>query len=252
MIIDKLLPDPETITEKYGRLCKQEDAAGTIQKIRHGVRQTYLLLLFLFLLSFGTGVYRKLTDNGENMDIIAIAFLFATLFFIVYKKRYSAIDKEIRKTKEAIIDDFPEFIDKLILLLNAGMVTEAALKKIAFDYEKFREITGRRPRPLYEGLSEVNTRMQKTNSTLQRELSALAVRSGVRELLRFSAIVDDNLNKGSGLVEKLEGEGELLWMARKKRAEEKARVADTKLSFPLMLLLLSVMLITTAPMLLTI
>ncbi|MFA5634352.1 MAG: type II secretion system F family protein [Anaerovoracaceae bacterium] len=250
MIINKLLPDPETITEKYGRLCKQEDAAGTIQKIRNNIRQTYLLLLFLFLLSLGTGIYRKLTNNGENMDLIATAFLFATLFFIIYKKRYSAIDKQIRKTKEAIIDDFPEFIDKLILLLNAGMVTEAALKKITFDYEKFREITGKRP--LYEGLSDVNNRMQKTNSTFQRELSAFAVRSGVRELLRFSAIVDDNLNKGSGLVEKLEGEGELLWMARKKRAEEKARVAETKLSFPLMLLLLSVMLITTAPMLLTI
>ncbi len=250
MIVDKLMPDPETITEKYGRLYKQEDSSGTVKKIRHSVGQAYLLLLLLFLLSFGTGTYRSLTVNGESADLIAIAFLFFALFLLVYKKRYSVIDREIRKTKESIIDDFPEFIDKLILLLNTGMVTEAALKKIVFDYEKFRDITG--SRALYEGLSDMNNRMQKTNSTLQRELSAFAVKSGVRELLRFSAILEDNLNKGSGPVEKLEGEGQLLWMARKKRAEEKARVAETKLSFPLMLLLLSVMLITTAPMLLSI
>ncbi|MDI9494554.1 MAG: bacterial type II secretion system protein F domain protein, partial [Bacillota bacterium] len=62
---------------------------------------------------------------------------------------------------------------------------------------------------------------------------------------------EDNINKGSSLAEKLEAEGTLLWMDRKKRAEERARLAETKLSFPLMLLLLSLMIITTAPILLS-
>ena len=250
MNINQLLPDTDMIIEKYEKIYRQEDAVKMIKQMRYRVGQSYLLLLFLFLLSIGTCIWRIHTESGQSMDLISITILYIALFLAVYKKRYSAAEKQIRKMKEAIIEDLPEFIDKLILLLNAGMVTEAALKKITADYEKHRDITGRRA--LYEGLSDMNNRMQKTNTTLQRELCALAVRSGIRELLRFSAIIEDNLNKGSGLVEKLESEGELLWMGRKKSAEERARMIETKLALPLMLLLLSVLLITTSPMLLCI
>ena len=43
---------------------------------------------------------------------------------------------------------------------------------------------------------------------------------------------------------------ELLWFSRKKRAAEKGRLAETKLTFPLMLLLLALVMVTTAPALL--
>ncbi len=248
MDVKKLLPDPELSIEKYGRLYKFEDVIKETQKNRRQTGMAYLLLTFLFLLSAGTILCRNFQGNNGEADLIAITLLFGALFFLVYRTRYSRIEKQVRKTREAIIEDVPEFIDKVVLLLNAGMVTEAALIKIAEDYERSLEVTGRRA--LYDGLSGTVTRIRATNSLLQRELSEFAVRSGVRELMRFSAIVEDNLNKGSSLVEKLEGEGALLWMGRKKRAEERARLAETKLSLPLMLLLTSLILVTTAPMLL--
>ena len=36
-----------------------------------------------------------------------------------------------------MIQRFPDFVDKLVLLLNAGMVTDTALG-ISFDYERYR------------------------------------------------------------------------------------------------------------------
>jgi tight adherence protein C len=249
MDIKRLLPDPEIAMGKYDKLYNSEDAKKQIKKYRRRIAQAYLLIGALFLVSFCTFLFQSFHGEGNGLDLAAIVLLFTTLLFTVYRKRYSWVEKQIKRTQESIIEDFPEFIDKLILLLNAGMVTEAALRKISSDYEKSRELVSRRA--LYEGFSDLIKRAQQTNSTLQRELAEYAVKSQVRELLRFSAIVEDNLNKGSSLAEKLEGEGTLLWMERKKRAEERARLAETKLSLPLMLLLLSLMVITTAPILLS-
>ena len=65
--------------------------------------------------------------------------------------------------------------------------------------------------------------------------------------MRFSAILADNIDKGSALAEKLTQESDMLWNLRKKRAEEKGRLAETKLTFPMVLQLLVVILITVAP-----
>ena len=71
--------------------------------------------------------------------------------------------------------------------------------------------------------------------------------TGIRELIRFASIVTDNVDKGSSLAEKLEQEAHLLRSGQRKRAEELGRLADTKLSFPLMILLLILILIAVAP-----
>ncbi len=250
MKIQWIFPNPDIAIQKYGKLYRREDAEREIHKIRIRMEQTYLFTSLLFLLSFTVSLARSIRGSGHPMDPLLVLLIFTGIFFLIYKKRYERIDKQVFKAKETMIDDFPQFIDKLVLLLNAGMVTEAALKKIVIDYRTSRNVLGRRA--LYEGLLDMMGRIEETNVPLQRELSEYAAMSGVREMLRFSAIIEDNLSKGSGLCEKLEGEGALLWMGRKKRAEEKARLAETKLSLPLMLLLLSLMVITTAPILLTI
>ncbi|MDI9494264.1 MAG: type II secretion system F family protein [Bacillota bacterium] len=249
MSINKLLPDPEIAMSMYDKLYNSEHAKQEIEQNIKRITRIYLLIGALFVVSVSATLFQTVAGEGSGFDLAGILILFATLLFIVYRNRYGWVEKQIKTTKESIIEDFPEFTDKLILLLNAGMVTEAALRKIAFDYKKSRELIGKRA--LYEGLSNLIDRAQQTNSGLKRELSEYAVKSGVRELLRFSAIVEDNINKGSSLAEKLEAEGTLLWMDRKKRAEERARLAETKLSFPLMLLLLSLVIITTAPILLS-
>ena len=74
--------------------------------------------------------------------------------------------------------------------------------------------------------------------------------SGIRELMRISNIINDNVNKGVELTDKLQAESELLWMNRKKSCEEKGRLAETKLTLPLMIFLMVLIMITVAPALL--
>ena len=198
----------------------------------------------------GEGVeVRWFTGNDNNGALYAAAFFTAVM--IAYLKRYDQINKEIKEAEESIVRDLPEFINKLVLLLNAGLVVSTAFSKIASDYEMLYH-TGspekqRKRRYLYEEFFEMEKRVDRSNASLIRELKEFSRRCGVREMVRMTAVISDNWDKGSTLAEKLEGEGELLWISRKKRAEEKGRLAETKLTFPLMILLLVLIMVTIAP-----
>ncbi len=150
MSIKKLLPDPEIAMGMYDKLYNSEHAKKEIEQNIKRIGRIYLLIGALFVVSVSAALFQTVAGEGSGFDLAGILILFATLLFTVYRKRYSWVEKQIKRTKESIIEDFPEFTDKLILLLNAGMVTEAALRKIAFDYKKSRELIGKRA--LYEGL----------------------------------------------------------------------------------------------------
>jgi tight adherence protein C len=249
MKIDFLLPHEEISLKKYERLYKGDRAFLEAEKDRKAVRQAYFITFSLFFLSLCLISYGIAKGGRETKDVVILILLFIGLFIFIYRTRYGRADKLIKKRKEEIIDDLPEFIHKVVLLLNTGMVTESVLVKIALDYKNAAYATDKKP--LYEGLWEVAERTERSNSPFIRELCSFAGRSGVHQLMRFCAILEDNYTKGSTLADKLEGEGALLWQDRKKRAEEKAKLAETKLAMPLMLLLLSLILITTSPMLLS-
>lgn len=198
----------------------------------------------------GDGIEVKWFEGKENNAAFLLsAFLFAIL--AVFFKRYDQINQEIKEAEDSVIKDLPEFINKLVLLLNAGLVVSTAFLKIVQDYEAFhKEEKGLKhgeKKFLYEELSEIQKRVTQSNASLIRELKDFSQRCGVREMIRLTAIITDNWNKGSLLAEKLEAESELLWVCRKKRAEEKGKLAETKLTFPLMILLLVLIMVTVAP-----
>lgn len=69
----------------------------------------------------------------------------------------------------------------------------------------------------------------------------------MRDFIRLAAILHDNSVHGNELVSRLEKERELLWNDRLSAAKARAKQVDTKLCFPLMLLLLSLVLLAACP-----
>ncbi len=188
--------------------------------------------------------------NGRDNNIILIIFSFLFAILIVFLKRYDQINKEIKEAEESISKDLPEFINKLVLLLNAGLVVSTAFSKIVDDHEAYHHAeskSDKNNRFLYSELYEIQKKVNQSNASLIRELKDFSRRSGSRELVRITAVISDNWNKGSMLAEKLEGESNMLWNNRKKRAEEKGKISETKLTFPLMILLIVLIMITIAP-----
>jgi hypothetical protein len=190
------------------------------------------------------GVRYRWGDGASDAHIPEMLAL-AIFGLFLYRSRYSRIDKQIKAARRSMIKDFPEFIDKLLLMLTAGLVVSAAISRIAADYER-RKGDGK-PRRLYEELAAIRQRVENTNASLTVELNHMAARSGIRELMRFAAVVSDIIDKGSALSEKLKAEGELVWKLRKKDMEEAGRLAETKMILPMTLTLLVLILITMAP-----
>ena len=71
--------------------------------------------------------------------------------------------------------------------------------------------------------------------------------SNVKELTRVAALLMENRDRGTDLWEKLAEHGDALWAERKRSVMEKIRLTESKMSFPLGMLLISLIIITAAP-----
>ncbi|WP_324823845.1 immunoglobulin-like domain-containing protein [Sinanaerobacter sp. ZZT-01] len=182
----------------------------------------------------------------NTIPFFPLVIMACLLLFLIYKKRYYRMEREIQNYRESMKKEYPDFINKVVLLLNAGLVITSALERIALDAKEKKD------HPLMEAIGEISDNVRESNASFSKELKLFARRSGIRELMRFAAIVCENLEKGSSLAEKLEAEGDLLWMTRKKQVEEEGRKVETKLILPLMILLLILVLITISPVLIEI
>lgn len=178
--------------------------------------------------------------------------LFPLICVFIYRSRYRELNEEEIRTKKVVQIELSEFITKLILLLDAGLVMSAAFQKIVRDYEWAVKEEGLQSNYFYQQLSQINHTIQEAKGNFTQELKEFAYRTKIPEFIRLANIITDNYQMGSELVEKLTMEGEMLWFTRKKLAVEQGKLAEIKLTLPLMLLILSLLVITIAPVLLEI
>jgi len=189
------------------------------------------------------GGIRLTWEEAQSRRFVLVFPLSALAAFILYQGRYSRIKKMSGEAKDSIVKELPEFINKLVLLLNAGLVITSAFNRILSNYGGGKEVKSY----FYQQLLEIDRGNREMNSSIIGGFKEFAGRSGVREFSRVAGIIADNMDKGAELVEKLQNESELLWLTKKKSAEEKGRLAETKLTFPLVLLLLVLIMVTVAP-----
>lgn len=180
--------------------------------------------------------------SGSNgIAIMAVTVLTA---FCIYQKRFSVLEQQRRLQRESVMRQLPEFVNRLVLLLNAGLVLTSAFEKSV--EESFVE-DSKGDDYFYGKLREIYVLCTTTNASMHVEFRKMAKESGIRELMRVSNIISDNIRKGVELTGKLQAESELLWISRKKSCEEKGRLAETKLTLPLMIFLMVLIIITVAP-----
>lgn len=193
------------------------------------------------ILTDGTKIHwvPKKTHNGWMILLITLIGAFTT-----YHNRNAGLTKTENAAKESVLRELPEFVNKLVLLLNAGLILSNAFNKIVSDFERFR---GGENNYFYGQLIHIMMKCKETNGSVQVEIRSFAVRTGVVEFMRLSNIISDSMIKGSDLMTQLKLEGDSLWAARRKQMEEKGKIAETKLTFPLVILLLVLLMITIAP-----
>jgi len=246
-----LVIQPESTKEKDAGELKQEDedVDGTAAQA-HEIRKTVYRINADD--TAGNVKLPQKLDNGvmvrwkpmKQGNSSLLFLLTAASFLLIFRTKDAELAKKEKEAKETVIRELPEFVNKLVLLLNAGLILTNAFNKIVQDYQKTR---GGENNYFYDQLKGIMTNLKDNNSSLQQGIRDFAVRSGVVEFMRLSNIISDSLTKGSDLMTQLKMEGDSLWIARRKQTEEKGKIAETKLTFPLVILLLVLVMITIAP-----
>ena len=196
--------------------------------------------------SLETGEKISWAIEGQSHAAI-ILFGTASLAVVIYRSRFSPLEKRRREREESVIRQLPEFVNRLVLLLNAGMVLNSAFEKTIEEGISFHDS---RQDYFDQRMKEIYASVKTANGMIHLELRRFARESGIKELIRISNIINDNVGKGVALTQKLQSESELLWMNRKKNCEERGRIAETKLTLPLVIFLMVLIVIVVAPALL--
>lgn len=146
--------------------------------------------------------------------------------------------------------DYPELVNKCMLLLSAGLTVRGSMERIGEEYRQ-KVAEGRKTRYMYEEvlytLQEMSHGMPET-----RAIENFGKRCRLLSYLRFSSLITQNIRKGSeGLIGLLEAESFDAFEKRKEQVKVMGETAGTKLLFPMVLMLGVVMVIIIVPAFMT-
>jgi len=245
---DSLLPMGHFLLQKVNYAYKTRYDLGLYNKLAqlYGYQQAryYLqvywanklgyLLLGLLIMSF------FIAAMGE-IDPVMGVFSAVVLIALFLAPDYEIKNKIMRRNLFMRLD-FPDFLNKLTLLINAGMTLTKAWEKIVLNNQK--------QTPFYQEVEVVMQDILKGKPEFQA-YEDFARRCRVPEITRFTAVVLQNMKKGSSeLVPVLRLLANECWEMRKNAAKRLGEEASTKLILPMMLMFIAILLIVSAPALL--
>lgn len=185
---------------------------------------------------------RKRSKTG--ILFIALGALAAVLLEL------SERQKEAERKKERdrmLMCDYPEIVNKLSLLLGAGMTVSGAWERILTLYEKQREEGIVKERPAYEEM-RLTSREIKDGVGERKAYERFGERCGLRPYRKLSSLIVQNLRKGAkGLTALMAAEADEAFELRKNLAKKLGEEAGTKLLAPMLLMLGIIVVIIMVP-----
>lgn len=197
-------------------------------------RFTYLLLGLLF----GSMICAGSETLGEGL--VSAGMLVCMVYFLPDVD----LKNRVKKRRNSMQVDFPEFLNKLTLLVDAGLPVSGAWTKIV------EESKSKRDRPLYKEMELVYFQIRAGKSEFAA-YEEFAKRCRMLEVTKFVSVLLMNLRKGSGeLIATLKTLSDECWQGRVHMAKRQGEEASTKLLLPMMLMLFGVMIIVIIPVML--
>lgn len=149
------------------------------------------------------------------------------------------IKAKIDKRHTKIMIDMPDFTNKILILSGAGMTLRAAIIKISEEMSL--------DTPLYNTLKSCVDKMNN-GATDEAAMENLSVQCNTPQMRRFVSVILQNMKRGgSDVIAALRDIGMEQWAERKATAMRISAEAETKLLFPMMLMLFSVIIVTVVP-----
>lgn len=186
-----------------------------------------------------------LSESGKQaMGILVMGILIGIL---LYYSANEQLTKEVKKRKKQMILDYPDIVNKLALLIGAGMTVSGAWERIVTDYTNLLDLKKPQLRFAYEEMKATNYEMKLGVSEVVA-IEEFGRRLGIVEYMKLSSILIQNLRKGSdGLMQLLSLMSQDAFEQRKQRAKQLGEEAGTKLLLPMMIMLVLVFIIILVP-----
>ena len=191
----------------------------------------------------GSNVTWRKSDKS-NRDWVIIPMLYVLICFAVIMNRQDKLRKAAVDERKQILKSLPRFTNQLLLMMNAGVILSDAFHKICYGYSMMQMGT---QGELERNIIAMIESAELTNRSIPLLFSELAQKYSVKELMRISTVLRENEKRGSNIQDKLERESAFLWDTRKVIAKEQGKLIDTKMTYPLGLLLVLLIVITMAP-----
>ncbi|WP_456079283.1 hypothetical protein [Mogibacterium sp.] len=183
-------------------------------------------------------------SEKSNRGWMMIVALYVLIGIAVILDKYDKLRKADIDMRKQILKALPRFTNQLLLMMNSGVILSDAFHKICYGYSMMQvEHQGE----LERNIIAMTESAELTNRSIPLMFSELAKKYSVKELMRISTVLRENEKRGSNIQEKLERESAFLWDVRKVIAREQGKLIDTKMTYPLGLLLVLLIVITMAP-----
>lgn len=212
------------ISEIYG----QEYSAFYI-RVFHANKIVLLLVGIIFELLVG------ILSQFQGVLLVYVLLLFGVLIISDDLK----LNNKVKKRRLEIQLEFPNFVNKLTLLINAGMTMSKAWEKISADCNKTGYFYSEVEKTILEiksGKSEAETFSQFAKRVKTPEISRL-----------MSTIIQNTKRGGNDLVLSLRLLSNECWEMRKNTIKRLGEEASTKLLFPMMIMFFAIIIIVITP-----
>lgn len=179
------------------------------------------------------------------------AFIFLVLgaiaaVLVELGEKQKEADRHKEREKE-LLSDYPEIVNKLSLLLGAGMTVSMAWERIITMYEKQKEAGIQTERPAYEEMRQT-FREIKDGMGERTAYEQFGERCGLRPYRKLSALIVQNLRKGAkGMTALMTAEADEAFELRKNLAKKLGEEAGTKLLAPMLMMLGVIVVILMVP-----
>ena len=188
-------------------------------------------------------------DEKEEKDYTPVYLIVGVIMFLPLLWRQQA-GKKLDERNDQLITDHPAFVNKVMLLLGAGLNLRRTIERITAEYERELSEGGMR-HYVYEELCITNEQL-KSGVTEEQAIEDFGRRCKCMPYMKLSSIITQNIRKGSdGILNILEREVVNSLAERRAAALKKGEIAGTKLLMPMMVMLGLVMAMIMVPAFMT-
>lgn len=195
----------------------------------------------------GVDVHYRNPEYEKDFSAFYLGLFAICLLPLLWRRQRQ---EKLKERDSQLLYDYPELVNKLMLLLSAGLTVRGCFERMGGEYKKRLEEGGER-RYVYEEICFSFQEMQNGISEA-KAIERFGRRCRQLPYLRFSSMMNQNIRKGSeGLIRLLETDALEAFEKRKEQVKVMGETAGTKLLVPMILMLGVVMAIIVIPAFMT-